>query len=122
MTYAPRSMHNYHVPSWQSYSFAWGPLVILVTLGVIVLLMKWAFSSGSSVVRRNDGAAGEPTEYGLLQPVAAPRSYEQAEWIREALREAGISSTISLTTQGLRVFVWPQDAFRARAIVRAQQN
>jgi hypothetical protein len=106
------------VPSWQSYSFAWGPVVAILALGALVLVLRWAFSSGSSLVRPPaDDTPGEPTDYGLLVAVAAPRSYESARLVTDALDRAGITTTLARTTQGLRVLVFPEDADRARAVV-----
>lgn len=106
------------MPGWGSYSYAFGPLVVGALLVLLVLLTRWAFSSGSSVVRRNDRRPGDPTDYGLLEAVAAPRTETEAEAIRVALFGIHVHATVARTTQGLRVLVWPQDADRARDVVR----
>lgn len=105
------------VPSWQSYSYAWGPLVAVGLLALLVLLLRWAFSHGGSLVRPAPGP-GEPGDYGLLTPVDAPHTYDEAVALQEELRSLGIGSTIAQTTRGLRVLVWPQHVDAARAVVR----
>jgi hypothetical protein len=114
----PPARHTGEVPGWGSYSYAFGPLVVGALLVVLVLLMRWAFSGGSSVVRRNERRPGEPGDYGLLEAVAAPRTETEAEAIRIALIGIQVHATVARTTQGLRVLVWPQDAERAREVVR----
>lgn len=104
--------------SWGSYSYAFGPLVVGALLALLVLLMRWAFSGGSSVVRRSERRVGEPTDYGLLEAVAAPRTETEAEALRTALVGAHVHATVARTTQGLRVMVWPRDAEEAREVVR----
>jgi hypothetical protein len=106
------------VPSWQSYSFAWGPVVAILVVGALVLVLRWAFSGGTSLVRPPaDATPGEPGDYGLLVAVAAPRSYESASAVTDALERVGITTTLARTTQGLRVLVFPEDADRARQVV-----
>ena len=73
---------------------------------------------GYSLVRPSAGGPGAPTDYGLLVPVEAPRSYEVAVALQRELRTLGIGSTLAGTTSGLRVLVWPQHADTARAVAR----
>ena len=49
---------------------AW-PLVVVGGFGLMVVLLRWTFSTGHSVVQRRP-RTGTPTEYGLLVPVATP--------------------------------------------------
>ena len=105
------------MPAWQSFSFLFGPMLAVAVLVAIVFLLRWTFSHGGSLVRHS-GAPGEPTDYGLLVPVDAPPSYEAAVAVQEQLRSIGIHSTITQTTRGLRVLVWPAQADPARAVVR----
>ena len=37
---------------WGSYSYAVEPLIALGVVGVLALLLRWAFSSGHSLVER----------------------------------------------------------------------
>lgn len=100
------------VPGTGSATYVLGPLLIAALLGVLLLVVRWAFGRGPA-------AAGRPRpEYGLLQPVAAARTTDQLEPVRLALDSAGIRCTVSRATDGHRLLVWPDDAARARDLVR----
>ena len=83
---------------------------------VLSLLLRWAFSSGGSVVER-PGRRGAPGEYGLLTPVAAPATDIEGERVRQALEAASVRATLAPTHDGPLVMVWPDDVKRAREIV-----
>lgn len=93
------------------------PFAFLV-VGLLVLLLRWTFARGSSVVAAPP-RPGEPDDYGLLVPVAAPRSATEVDVVRRRLAAAGIRSTAATTRQGRRVFVHPEDEGRARAALVA---
>lgn len=108
--------HNGGVPSWGSFSYAFGPLVALAGLVVMVLILRWAFARGQSVVAPAP-QPGDPLDYGLLVPIAEPTSAAEATRMRTALAAAGIVSGVTQTTNGLRVMVWPRDAVRAEQVL-----
>jgi hypothetical protein len=95
-----------------------GPGVALLVVGVLALLLRWAFSSGSSLVER-PARPGHEDEYGALVPVAAPGSVVEAEMLRLKLVDAGIRATLARTIDGPRVLVFPEEAKTARALLRA---
>ncbi len=101
---------------YTSASFLVGPLIAFAAVGVLVLLLRWAFASGSSVVSKRP-AQGRVDEYGLLVPVAAPPNYIEAEMIRRALEDAGIRATLAQTLAGPRLMVFPEDEARARQVL-----
>ena len=105
------------MPAWGNYSFAFGPLVALGAVGVIILLLRWTFSSGRSLVARQPrpGAVGE---YGLLVRIAAPTTFIEAELIRKYLAEHGVRATLAPTVEGPAVMVFPDDAPSARLAMR----
>jgi hypothetical protein len=103
---------------WGSYSFAFGPVLALGVVGVLALLLRWAFSSGRSVVERRP-TVGRPGEYGLLVPVAEPPTFVEAEIMRRRLAEAGLRATLAPTTDGPRVLVFPEDVKAARVVLRS---
>jgi hypothetical protein len=103
---------------WGSYSFAFEPLLALGAVGVLTLLLRWAFSSGKSVVERRPRVGGEG-EYGLLVPVAQPPTFVEAEMMRRRLVDAGLRATLAPTTDGPRVLVFPEDVKAARLVLRA---
>lgn len=105
------------MPAWESYSYFFGPLVALLAIGVFVLILRWAFSRGSSVV----AAAPRPsveTDYGMLVAVSRPASYIEGEIQRRTLEESGIKATLAQTLDGPRVMVWPADEDRARELIK----
>ena len=103
---------------WGSYSFAMEPLIALGVVGVLTLLLRWAFSSGHSLVERRP-EAGLPEQYGLLVAVAEPPTFVEAEVLRRRLADAGLRATLAPTTQGPRVLVFPEDAKAARLVLRS---
>lgn len=110
--------NNGGVPSWGSFSYAFGPVVAVVVLVLLVLILRWAFSRGQSVVA-SAPRPGSPAEYGMLVPVAEPADRAEADRLSSTLRQAGIRCSVASTTHGLRVMVWPQDAARAAGVLRA---
>lgn len=103
--------------SWGSYSYVYGPIVAVVAVGVLVLLLRWTYSRGHSVVSR-PARSGREDEYGLLVPVATPATFVEAEIIRSQLVGANIRATLAPTTQGPRVMVFRDEETIARAILR----
>ena len=102
-----------------SYSYAVGPLMAFVFLGIMILLLRWAFRRGVSVVAAPP-RPGQADDYGLLIPVATPPSYIEGEMIRRSLEDAGIKATLAQTLDGPRIMVWPGDESRARAQLDAR--
>lgn len=104
------------MPSWGSFSYAAGPILAFLALGVIVLLMRWAFSRGHSLVERRP-EVGSSAEYGLLVRVAAPATVIEAEVVRRRLVDAGFRATLAPTTEGPGVMVFPEDVAAARNLL-----
>ncbi|WP_432564718.1 hypothetical protein [Kineococcus sp. SYSU DK003] len=107
--------------NWGSYSYAFGPLVALVAVGVLALLLRWTFSHGKSVVERRP-QQGASDEYGLLEVVSAPGTFVEAEVQRRTLVDAGIRATLAPTTEGPRVMVFPDQAGLARQILQGPRQ
>jgi len=105
------------VPAWENYSYAFGPLVALVVVLVLVLLLRWTFSRGRSVVARR-AEPGDEQDYGLLTAVAAPSTFVEAELLRRRLLAHGIRATLAPTTTGPRVMVFPGDLHIAQEVLR----
>ena len=103
---------------WGSFSYAFGPIVALLVVGVLMLLLRWAFSSGHSLVERRP-EVGSPEQYGLLVPVAEPPTFVEAELVRRRLSAAGLRATLAPTTEGPRVLVFPEDVKAARLVLRS---
>ncbi|WP_336923304.1 hypothetical protein [Aquipuribacter sp. SD81] len=105
------------MPDWGSYSYAFGPLVGLAAVAVLVLLLRWTFTRGKSLVERRSVPGGEE-DYGLLVPVARPSTFVEAELLRQRLLAHDIRATLAPTTAGPRVMVWPRDEHLAREVLR----
>ena len=104
------------MPSWGSFSYAFGPLVAVGLIGLFVVILRWAFARGSSVVAAPP-TPGQEREYGLLVPVAAPPTYIEGEMLRRRLEDGGVRATLTTTLDGPRLLVWPQDEPRARSVL-----
>ena len=104
------------MPAWNSFSFAFGPIVAVVLVGLFSLILRWAFSRGGSVVAAPP-RPGTSDEYGLLVPVAAPATYIEGEILRRRLQDGGVRANLATTLDGPRVLVWPGDEARAREVL-----
>lgn len=101
---------------WGSYSYLFGPVVVFVALGVLILLLRWAFARGKSVVERPP-SIGPSNSYGLLVAVAAPATFIEGEMLRRQLEDAGIRANLANTLDGPRIMVFPKDERTARNIL-----
>ncbi len=111
-----RWLHHGAVPAWNSFSFAFGPIVAVVLVGVFALILRWAFSRGGSVVAAPP-TLGPDDDYGLLVPVASPSTYVEGEILRRRLEDQGVRANLASTLDGPRVMVWPVDEAKARAVL-----
>lgn len=121
MVTRPWRDHTVPVTSWGSYSYVYGPIVALAAVGVLVLLLRWTYSRGHSIVSR-PAKQGHEDEYGLLVPVATPATFVEAELIRSQLVSAGIRATLAPTAQGPRVMVFREEERVARALLRGPSS
>lgn len=110
-----------HVRHWQhdggvgnSFSYLFGPIVAFLAIGVLVVVLRWAFNSRKTSVVAAAPRAGSQDEYGMLVPVASPPTYIDGEILRRRLEDAGIKANLANTLDGPRVMVWPKDEQRAR--------
>lgn len=111
-----RSARPWGVPTWNAYSYVFGPLLAAVALGVLVLILRWAFSRGSSVVAA-PATPGRTDDYGLLVEAATPQSYIDGEMWRQKLEAEGVRANLATTLDGPRILVWPADVQRAQVIL-----
>ena len=98
-----------------SYSHYAGPLILAAALVVILLLCRWVFAPNHSTPR----PPAEHGDYGLLTPVAVVRTLDDAEMLRDLLRDAAIRGTVTEVPEGYAVLVFHDDADRARQLVRS---
>ena len=87
-------------------------------VGVLALILKWAFARGKSVVERTPKIGGED-EYGSLVVVASPNNHIEGEILRLKLVDAKIKATLTQTKDGPRLFVFANDEKIARAILKS---
>jgi NADH:ubiquinone oxidoreductase subunit H len=101
------------MPSWNAFSYAFGPIIGFLGLGAMVLILRWAFRRGGSLVERPI-TPSHPSDYGLLVSVAGAHNYIEAEILRKTVEDAGIRVTLANTDHGPRIMVWPADEQNAR--------
>jgi hypothetical protein len=88
-------------------------------LGVLILLLRWTFSRGQSLVEK-PRRIGNDDEYGLLEVVASPTNFIEGEMIKRKLLEHGIKATLTSTKQGPRILVFPDEVKAAHAVLRSK--
>lgn len=95
-------------------------LLALATVGVLVLLLRWAYGTGrrSSLVERRP-RTGRSDEYGLLVAIAAPGTFIEGAIHCRRLEKAGIRTTLVTTTDGPRIMVFREDETAARRLLAA---
>lgn len=107
------------VPVVSSAHFLLGPIVALAAMGIIALICRWVFSTedrDARAARRLEKVAAS-RDYGLLVPVASPRTRDDAEMLRDVLQDAGVRASIS---PELEVLVFARDEDRAKQLVAAR--
>ena len=102
--------------SSHEYSVLWG-LAVFAVMGVLVLVLKWAYSGRPTSLLSRRPRRGAENEYGLMSPLAAPKDIAEGEDIVALLRDAGIRASVVPTVDGLRVMVWQDDLAQARALL-----
>ncbi len=100
------------MPAWSTYSYLFGPLVAAGIMALIVLLLKWAFARGQSLVA-DEPTPGGSQDYGLMVPVATAEDYIRAEMQKQMLIAHGVKVNLVRTTDGPRLMVWRKDRERA---------
>ena len=88
-------------------------------LGILIVLLRWTFSRGHSLVEKPRRIGGDH-EYGLLEVVASPKNFIEGEMIKQKLLEHGIKATLTSTKQGPRIMVFPEEIKAAQAILRSR--
>lgn len=87
-------------------------------VGILALILKWAFARGKSVIERTP-KIGNEDEYGSLVVVASPNNHIEGEILRLKLVDAKIKATLTQTKNGPRLFVFASDEKIARAILKS---
>ena len=82
-------------------------------IGVLILLLRWAFSRGHSLVERKV-IPSDSSNYGMLVEVTKPISLIDGEMLKQQLQDVGIRATLALTVDGVQLMVWPKDLAKAK--------
>lgn len=105
------------MPSWNAYSFLYGPLVSFGGIVILILILRWAFGGRNSLVERN-AHLGRETDYGLMVPVSSPKNLIEGEMYRRLLTDAGIRANLTSTLDGPKLMVWPSDQAKAHELIK----
>lgn len=103
--------------SWGSLSFLFGPVLAFLGIGAMILILRWAHSNKKVSLIERPTKPSDPSDYGILVPIAFPDNYAKGEILRRQLQDAGIKATLTFTVDGPRILVWPKDEKIARQIL-----
>jgi hypothetical protein len=87
-------------------------------VGLLALILKWAFARGKSVIERTP-KIGSEDEYGALVVIASPSNHIEGEILRLKLTDSQIKATLTQTKDGPRLFVFARDEKIARVILKS---
>jgi hypothetical protein len=93
------------------------PVVAFLVVGVLALLLRWAFGGRPRSLVERRARAGPRSEYGLLVDVAAPGTFVEGELLRRRLLDHGVRATVAGTDEGPRLMVFAADEHRARRLL-----
>lgn len=97
-------------------SYLAGPLIVLLAIGLLLLVARWASGQQGSLIAR-PATRGHAEEYGLMVPVASPADGDEADRITATLVRAGLRAQSVQTSDGWRVMVWTEQVDTARALL-----
>ena len=90
-----------------------------IALIFLMLMLKWAFARGKSVVER-PSRIGDESEYGLMVAIAEPSNHIEGQLLKEKLKESGIRANLVQTSNGPRLMVSQEDQSIARALLKTK--
>lgn len=94
-------------------SYLLGPLVAFLTVGVLALVLRWAYGTSRTALPPAPGDG----DFGLLREVATVADQAEANALRAVLSDAGIRSTSGPAEHGrIRVMVFSSDLDHARRL------
>ena len=99
------------VPGWSAL------LTSVVVVGVLALLLRWAYGGKRRSLVERRPRPGTPDDYGLMVSVASPGSFIEGELSRQRLAAAGIKAQLVTTTEGPRLMVLSEDETTARRLL-----
>ena len=87
-----------------------------VGLALLVLILKWGFSSNRKLIV-TPIKAGKKNEYGLLTPVPTPNTYLEAQMHLQKLLDMNLKATLTQTLDGPQLMVFEKDFKKAIAVL-----
>jgi len=105
------------MPSWNAFSFLYGPLVAFGGITILILILRWAFGGKHSLIARQT-PMGRESDYGLMVPVSSPANLIEGEMYRRLLSDSGLRANLTSTLDGPKLMVWPDDLAKAREIIK----
>ena len=87
-------------------------------VAVMIVILKWAFSSNKSIIEKNK-KFGTADQYGLLKVAHSPKNHIEGEMLRQKLLEVGIKATLTQTVEGPKLLVFEKDLKIAKATLNS---
>ena len=89
-----------------------------VGLAILILVLKWGFSSNRKLVI-TPIKAGTKDQYGLLRPLTTPSNYIEAQMALQKLVDSNIKATLTQTLDGPQLMVFEKDLDIAASILNS---
>jgi hypothetical protein len=89
-----------------------------VGLALLVVVLKWGFSSNKKLVI-TPIKAGKKDQYGLLKPLPTPSNYIEAQMALQKLVDSNIKATLTQTLDGPQLMVFEKDLNVAKAVLNS---
>ena len=89
-----------------------------LVVAVLIVILKWAFSSNKSLIEK-DKVIGSEDQYGLLKVAHTPKNHIEGEMLRQKLISVGIKATLSQTKNGPKILVFEKDLKIAKATINS---
>jgi len=89
-----------------------------VGLAILILVLKWGFSSNKKLVI-TPIKAGKKDQYGLLMPLPTPANYIEAQMALQKLLDSNIKATLTQTLDGPQLMVFEKDLAIAASVLNS---
>ncbi len=96
------------MPAWNSFSYAFGPILALLGVLVVIWMLKRAGF--------DDKPDPEEPEH-VRAPIIGPMSWADANRVAQQLQDAGLDGAISDQGDGFRVTVPADDVAQGRRVI-----
>ena len=89
-----------------------------VGLAILILVLKWGFSSNRKLVI-TPIKAGKKDQYGLLKPLPTPSNYIEAQMALQKLVDSNIKATLTQALDGPQLMVFERDLDIAASVLKS---